>query len=215
MSEINPKLASAEGAWDMDAVGGACLADMPFDRGPMVGAAPVLPPPLQFARSIEALSPRLVERFRLCGINPPGAEAMAREFTRKLATVFYALDIQPGAPDTAWALSKTYRKDAPLPYTMALHALLPDMVRLCAGGWVGAPLWSTPGSEGAVPTGQGRRRLLVLAALVGCLTRAEDASEGPLTAAETLAQSLVRWARREMAERTAQAGVGSSRRVEN
>jgi hypothetical protein len=192
MSEMNPEMANAQGTWAGDGVGGLCLEQTPAGRK----APPGLPSSLQFARCIEALSPCLVERFRLCGINPPGAETMAREFTRKLATVFYALEIQPGAPDAAWALSRNCRKDMPLAYTMALHALLPDMVRLCAGGRVVPDL----GRDGALPAGQGRRRLLVLAALVGCLTRLQNRADRPLSATENLARNLVLWAKRELAE---------------
>lgn len=208
MSEINPKLNASDTSRNLEAVGPLSLADV-------ARTGPSVPSPLQFARAIQSLSPRLVERFRTWGIDVAGAETTAQEFTRKLATVFYALDIQPGSPDPAWSLTRRCQHETPLPYAMALHAILPDLVQLCAGGASQVPPTQRNAGASLVIGGQSRRRLLLLAALVGCMTPADSSVMPPAPAADNLALSLVRWAKSEMAASAETVTAAPARRMDS
>jgi hypothetical protein len=152
----------------------------------------------QFALGIQALSSRLVNKLSSCNVELPGAQAMAQEFTRKLATVFFALDIQPSAPEAAWALSRRYSGDDAGPFAIALHALLPDLILLCSGGPGRLSAERSQSAEDRL--GQtGRRRLLVLAALVGCVIRGDRVESEAVQGNSSLATTLVTWAKAEMA----------------
>lgn len=217
MSENIPEFANSTNGWDDTNGGTACLADFPLSHAEASAfgyAASAAASPIQFARSIEALSPRLVGRFVAGGLEEAKAGLLAREFTRKLATVFYALDIQPFNAESVGALSGQARCAAPIPYTLALYALLPDLIRLCAGGESAVPVLRKAASP-VVLKDEYRRRLLVLATLVGCLRRPEMPGSGFVSAAEKLAESLVCWAREEMAVSLLPAGVMISRKWDN
>jgi hypothetical protein len=152
----------------------------------------------QFALGIQSLSSRLVNKLSNGNTELPGAQAMAQEFTRKLATVFFALDIQPAAPEAAWALSRRYSGEDVGPFAIALHALLPDLILLCSGGPGRLSADRSQSAEDRLgPTG--RRRLLVLAALVGCVIRNDRVEPEAVQGNNSLATTLVTWAKAEMA----------------
>ena len=198
MLENNIKISGSEPVADVETV----LSVLDSERRQADVAAPAETTSRQFALGIQSLSARLVNKLCASGVEPSGAQAMAQEFTRKLATVFFALDIQASAPEAAWALSRQYNGADMGAFAMALHALLPDLILLCSGG-PGRLSADQPQTTEDRLGRTGRRRLLVLAALVGCLIRNDRAETEAVQGNNSLAAALVGWAKGEMSAASA------------
>jgi hypothetical protein len=190
MLENNIRISGSEPVMDLDPV----LSNLDLERRQAEVAVATA---RQFALGIQSLSARLVNKLSASNVELSGAQAMAQEFTRKLASVFFALDIQPAAPEAAWALSRQYSGEEAGPFAMALHALLPDLILLCSGGPGRLSADRSQTAEDRLGR-TGRRRLLVLAALVGCVIRNDRVESEAVQGNNTLATTLVAWAKAEM-----------------